>query len=155
MVVFEWDWATGYAYTICSWKCDQNINSRMSIHMTNFTISRSLKGSRGPSWPWSYASCIYNYLDKQCLSPLMWWVRISIRARCTTLSDKICQWPTTGWWFSPGPPVSSTTQTDRHDITEIMLKVALNTIKHTNKLKRNSILAKTFHDIQNSLELNF
>jgi hypothetical protein len=32
------------------------------------------------------------------------------------------------WWFSPGPPVSSTNKTDRHDITEILLKVALNTI---------------------------
>jgi len=35
----------------------------------------------------------------------------------------------TGWWFSPGPPVSSTNKTDRHDITEIVLKVALSTIK--------------------------
>jgi hypothetical protein len=32
-------------------------------------------------------------------------------------------------WFSPGPPVSSTNKTDRHDIAEILLKVALNTIK--------------------------
>jgi hypothetical protein len=29
---------------------------------------------------------------------------------------------------SPGTPVSSTTKTDRHDIAEILLKVALNTI---------------------------
>jgi hypothetical protein len=35
----------------------------------------------------------------------------------------------TGWWFSPGPPVSSTNKTDCHDITEKLLKVALNTIK--------------------------
>jgi hypothetical protein len=35
------------------------------------------------------------------------------------------------WWFSPGPPVSSTNKTDRHDITEILLKMALNTIKQT------------------------
>jgi hypothetical protein len=34
----------------------------------------------------------------------------------------------TGWWFSPGTPVSSTNKTDRHDIAEILLKVALNTI---------------------------
>ena len=33
-------------------------------------------------------------------------------------------------WFSPGTPVSSTNTTDRHDITEILLKVALNTITH-------------------------
>jgi hypothetical protein len=32
------------------------------------------------------------------------------------------------WWFSPGTPVSATNKTDRHDVTEILLKVALNTI---------------------------
>ena len=31
------------------------------------------------------------------------------------------------------PSVSSTNKTDRHDIAEILLKVALNTIKQTNK----------------------
>jgi hypothetical protein len=30
-----------------------------------------------------------------------------------------------GWWFSPGTPASSTTRTGRHDIAEILLKVAL------------------------------
>ena len=30
--------------------------------------------------------------------------------------------------FLPGPPISSTNETDRHDITEILLKWALNTI---------------------------
>ena len=43
----------------------------------------------------------------------------------------------TGRWFSPDPPVSSTNKTDLHDITEILLKVALNTIKQTNKQKPN------------------
>jgi hypothetical protein len=46
----------------------------------------------------------------------------------TTLCNKICQWLATGRDFSPGTPVSSTNQTDRHDITEILLKVVLNTI---------------------------
>jgi hypothetical protein len=32
----------------------------------------------------------------------------------------------TGQWFSPGTPVSCTNKTDRHDITGILLKVALN-----------------------------
>jgi hypothetical protein len=32
-------------------------------------------------------------------------------------------------WFSPRTPVSSTNKTDRDDITEILLKVALNSIK--------------------------
>jgi hypothetical protein len=41
-----------------------------------------------------------------------------------TLCDK-------GQWFSPGPPVSSSNKTDLHDITEILLKVALNIIIKT------------------------
>jgi len=32
-------------------------------------------------------------------------------------------------WFSPGTPVSTTNKIDRHDITEILLKV---TLKHHN-----------------------
>ena len=32
-----------------------------------------------------------------------------------------------GRWFSPGTPASSTTKPGRHDIAEILLKVALNT----------------------------
>jgi hypothetical protein len=35
----------------------------------------------------------------------------------------------TGLWFSLGTLVSSTNKTDHHDITEILLKVELNTIK--------------------------
>jgi hypothetical protein len=45
---------------------------------------------------------------------------------------KNCQWLATGRWFSPGLPVSSTIKTDCHDIAEIVLKVALNTIKPIN-----------------------
>ena len=45
-----------------------------------------------------------------------------------TLCDKVCQWLATGLWFSPGTPVSSTNKTDCHDLAEILLKVALNTI---------------------------
>ena len=45
-------------------------------------------------------------------------------------------------WFSPATPVSSTNKTDRHDITEILLKVALNTINQ-NKPTNNGILQET------------
>jgi hypothetical protein len=98
-----------------------------------------------PSWPWSYASWIHNYPCNQCLSPLMLWFRISIRARCTTVCDKVCQWFATGRWFSPGLPVFSTNKTDRHDKTEILLKVALNTIKQTNKQTINKMRNITHH----------
>ena len=49
-----------------------------------------------------------------------------------TLCDKVCQRLVTGWWFSPGTPVSSINKTDSDYITEILLKVGLNTINiHT------------------------
>jgi hypothetical protein len=48
----------------------------------------------------------------------------------TTLCDKVCQWLKASRWFSPGTLVSSTNKTDCHDITEILLKVALTTINH-------------------------
>jgi hypothetical protein len=78
----------------------------------------------GLSWLWSYDSLIFNFLCNQWLSPLMLWVRIrSWRGVLyTTLYDKVCQWLATGRWFSPGTLVSSTNKTDRHDITEILLK---------------------------------
>jgi hypothetical protein len=41
----------------------------------------------------------------------------------------------TGQWFSSGTPISSTNKTDHHDLTEIVLKVALKTInQQTNQL---------------------
>jgi hypothetical protein len=70
----------------------------------------------------------------------MLWVRLSLRARCATSCDKVCdRWLAAGQWFSPGSPVSSTIKTDRHDITEILLKVALNTIKPTNQPHENDV----------------
>ena len=61
------------------------------------------------------------------------------------MHDKICQ------WFSLGIPVSSTNKTDRHDITEILLKVALNTKTLTPNPKKsiinNYIRVHTFSSI--------
>ena len=54
----------------------------------------------------------------------------------TALCDKVYQWLLTGLWFSPGTPVSSTNETDRHDITDILLKVALSTINLNLTYKR-------------------
>jgi hypothetical protein len=42
----------------------------------------------------------------------------------------------TGRWFSPGTPVPSTNKTDHHDITEILLRVALNTINQIKPLMK-------------------
>jgi hypothetical protein len=59
-------------------------------------------------------------------------------------SDKVYQLLAHGWWFSPGTPASCTTKTGRHDIAEILLKVALNT---KNQIKSN------LQDVQNKRQM--
>ena len=53
------------------------------------------------------------------------------KEECTRLavaSDKVYQLHAHARWFSPGTPASSTSKTVRHDIPEILLKVAFKTI---------------------------
>jgi hypothetical protein len=55
---------------------------------------------------------------------------VNYKKGCTSLAatgDKVDQLHAHGRWFSPGTPASSTTETGRHDIVEILLKVTLNT----------------------------
>jgi hypothetical protein len=52
-------------------------------------------------------------------------------AWCTRKVQRGRQWFATGRFLSPGTLVSSTNKTDRHDTTEILVKVALNTINQT------------------------
>ena len=72
---------------------------------------------------------IYNYLWNQSLSPLLLWVRILLRRGVldTTFCDEVFPRLATGRWFFRvlwfPPPIKHS-----HDITEILLKVALNTI---------------------------
>ena len=47
--------------------------------------------------------------------------------RLAAASDKVYQLLVQGRWFSPGTPASFITKTGRHDISEILLKVALST----------------------------
>jgi len=66
----------------------------------------------------------------------MTWV-CALQKMCTRLaaaSDKVYHLLAHGRWFSMGTPSSSTTKTGRHDIAEILLKVALNTINQIIKL---------------------
>jgi hypothetical protein len=85
------------------------------------------------SWLWLCVSWIYNYICNQCLSSLTVRVRIPLRRGVldTILCDKVCQWFAAGRWQSPSIPISFTNETDCHDITEILLKVALNTTTQT------------------------
>ena len=68
------------------------------------------------------------YLYNQYLSPLTLWVRIPLMAKCTQYSIqlyviKVCQWLATSRLFSQGTLISSTNDTDRHNITEVLLKM--------------------------------
>jgi hypothetical protein len=80
---------------------------------------------------------------------------VNYKKRCIRLaatSDKVYQLLAHGLWFSPGTPASSTTKTGHHDIAEILLKVALNTIS---QIKSNQSIGLTItsgyiHDYINS-----
>jgi hypothetical protein len=87
----------------------------------------------------SYGSSIYNYLCNQCLSPLTLWVQIPFMRGMhdTILCDDVCQWLAEGRCFSTRTPVSFTNKTDRQDIIEILLKVALNIYTLAQKIVRN------------------
>ena len=106
------------------------------MNLTDYTYNVCLQPPPQESWQWSGGCWIYNYMCNQSLSPLTLWVRNPFMARCTryNICDKVCHWLSTGRWFSRGTPVSSTNKTDRYDITEILLKVALNTINHPTHL---------------------
>ena len=68
---------------------------------------------------------------------------VNYKKGCTQLaaaSDKVYQLLAHGRWFSPGTPASSITKTGRHDIAEILLKVALNTKKKSINLYKGSVL---------------
>ena len=52
------------------------------------------------------------------------WYPADVWLRCSQLLAH-------GRWFSPGTPSSSTTETGRQDIAEILLKVALNRINQS------------------------
>ena len=104
------------------WTIQSNIRLLINPLLINYRIELNIR--------FAISSVLINNSVKLNIRLAISSFRISI---CTTLSDEICQWLATGRWFSPSTQVSSTNKTDRHDITEILLKVALNTIKQTNK----------------------
>jgi hypothetical protein len=118
---------TCFVFTDWFWK----FFSMWKLHCFILIIYLTDSFFRGPSLSWLNGSWIYNYLCNQCLSPLKLWVRAPFDA---TLCDKVCQWLVTCRWFSLGTLVSSTNKTDRHDITEILLKVELNIINQPNQI---------------------
>jgi hypothetical protein len=94
-----------------------------NVHIDLLKLSRI--GMGGPGW--------LNELPNNSYKPITntTWVRArlcKLQKGCTRLavaSDKVYQLLAHGRWFSPGTPASSTTKTGRHDIDEVLLKVAL------------------------------
>ena len=89
--------------------------------------------TQGPGGSMSQVVGLLNNLYKPIINTE--WVHAwlcKLQKGCTRLaaaSDTVYQLLAHGRWFSPGTPVSSTTKTGRHDIVEILLKVALKTKK--------------------------
>ena len=80
---------------------------------------------------------------------------VNYKKGCTRLaaaSDKVYQLLAQGRWFSPGTPASWTTKTGRHEIAEILLKVALNT---KNKIKSITTLVAIGTDCTGSCKSNY
>ena len=73
----------------------------------------------------------YPYPDQYCTSVLQFRCEFESRSGCG-VQHYVIKLLATGLWFSLGPLVPSINKTDHHDITEILLKMALNTIKQLN-----------------------
>ena len=133
---------------MCWWNCLVTMHSlfmslnHLQMHfvcsirrfcLVDSSYSKYTQNNQGSSSSSSYGSWIYNYLCNQCLSPLKLWVRTPFMSRCiryNTIWQSLsvtCDRSV----VSLGTLVFSTNKTDHHDITEILLKVALNTINQT------------------------
>jgi hypothetical protein len=67
----------------------------------------------------------------------LWADLVKSSPRLAAASDKVYQLLAHGRWFSPDTPASSTTITGRHDIAEILLKVAL---KHQKSIEIDQLM---------------
>ena len=93
-------------------------------HLHGGTHSGTTKSPETSNYTTSHLSIGFVYLlcklQKRCI-------------RLAFASDKVYQLLAHGRWFFPGTPASSTTKTGRHDIAEILLKVALKHQKSINQ----------------------
>ena len=122
-----------FCWPLCCWTFfDFHILTTALVSSnSSFIISHIF--DQGPGGSMSQASMSCQVTDNTPITNTAW-----VRARhcklqkgCTRLvaaSDKVYQLLAHGRWFSPGTPASSTTKAGRHEIVEILMKVALNTI---------------------------
>ena len=113
-------------------------NSTHHFFRNDCTKSGSLRFSQfSGCWLILSVYIIMSFDFIQWLSPLKLWVWTTLMARCMySIQHYVIKFVSDvqlvdGFRFSPGTLVSSTNKTDHHDITEILLKVVLNTISLT------------------------
>ena len=85
----------------------------------------------GPPWSWSYGSLIYILVTIYAISAYQYSEFESRSGEVYLIQHYVKKFVSDLWQFTPGTPVSSINKTDRQDITEILFKVALNTITLT------------------------
>jgi hypothetical protein len=127
----RWWWYALNPTTIRPWR--PLLPLLVSSNISDFHISQ------GPGWLNELGRWI-NLTIHTSLSPIRCGIApgiVNYKKKCTWLaaaSDKVYQLLAHGRWFSPGTPTSFTTKTGRHDIAEILLKVALKHQKWNQKI---------------------
>ena len=105
-------------YWLSLWYLQTFLSSNINKTTCNSEFSRVNKNNPGK---------LYNYQNLKLKTnyKIVKFVRACNRHHLldTILCDKVSQCLATGRWFSPGPLVSSTNKTDRHIITELLLKI--------------------------------
>jgi hypothetical protein len=94
------------------------------------------------------ANCIFRWMD----GPIKWQIRVITKLPNSEMTDAaLSLFHIASRWDPPCTPFSSTNKTDRQYITEILLKVGLNTITLTN----NPIMNLSREKILNSFKKNY
>ena len=97
-----------------------NATNVRCITVDSFIGGRRDRNSMVAEFTATYAISVYHY--HSCESESRSWRGVPDIALC----NKVNQLLVASRWFSPITPVSSTNKTQRHDIAEIFLNVALN-----------------------------
>ena len=113
--------------------CSTSGTSCVTVVNNPAQFNQATRGAGGSVSKVVESNCSYKPITN------MVWVRsqfCKLRKRLhstRSASDKVCQLLAYGRWFCLGTPASSTTTIGRHKIAEILLKLALNTMKKTKK----------------------
>ena len=119
------------------------VSNSININKTNDHLSSEIILWMGTLRLWTYHSGIYNNLCHQCLSPLKFWVVIHLMVRCNRYHIIWYSLSVTCGRFVDFSVYSGFLH--RHDVTQILLKVALNTIALTPRIMDNQYTIMAFN----------